>query len=426
MINELIALCGDKYRDNKIISEHTSKQNRCYFVFVLPNDDKSFYNYIKDIMYKYSIKNIIVIDSSELGQLYSETKKLNINDYFETLINLENYFFIWLSLIVAKAEVIETQKILIPLLKTDLISLTFNIKKYINCLNSLINLGTKSKYLYKLKFPLIDNFDYKEKIPKKEKFNNRATVLFSGGLDCNAAAHILHNLGYSLNLFNIQYGQSNRNAELYCIKENLKSFNKKNKINYKSINFYCIKKNGGSAMLEDKNYIDINNLDSEYVPFRNTILINLAIIYSIKNDTYIITTGSQKDDILCPDNNIEYFHAFQKVLDLQKKTNNILLYPILLDIGGKRELIYILNEMNVDFKYLWSCSNYSNSKKEYANCGTCANCINRYQAFVENSLIDPIPYKTIPKIGNHNYGWAENCNKILEKLNIPKKNFKEQ
>lgn len=56
MINELIALCGDKYRDNKIISEHTSKQNRCYFVFVLPNDDKSFYNYINYFLQGHNAK----------------------------------------------------------------------------------------------------------------------------------------------------------------------------------------------------------------------------------------------------------------------------------------------------------------------------------------------------------------------------------
>lgn len=346
-------------------------------------------------------------------------------------------YFIWpycqphvlttlLSVVIARAEALQYSNIYLPFDNELLSQITDHIGYFIKGLEHLSNMGTRQNYHPILRFPLLnpvqeESIEYKiadlEKIPKADK----AVVLFSGGLDCTVAAYIMNHLGSELYLYHIKYGQSNRYQEDFCVKKTAENLQKEAKVNLEILETEIFTKIGGSALIQDSVEIAEKNLSDEYVPFRNTIFINFAVLYAMQNHIKTVVIGSHWDDLEAPDDNLSYFKMLQTFLNSQKATKDIKLEPILLRLGGKPEIISVGNQLGVDFQYSWSCHNFVSSKEASETavaCGKCGNCITRYNSFEKLKLKDPILYANKPPIRTKWYGWVEKSNELLKKLEI--------
>lgn len=429
----------DKYNEDYQIFIVTGEQDndrKALSILLSIDSDKPILPlaFIKNSEYEnevISYLNTIGINNAEIYNVASIKPILKNQDDKYNLLNItgnyeDNYFLFIISLSIARAEAVGAKKIWIPIEEESLARITYSPIEYINAIQKLAVVGAIYNEGLTLEFPLIDRqkkalkynyFDQKEK-----NISDKVTVLYSGGLDSTAAAYIMQKLGKKLNLFNIKYGQSNRVQENICIKRGCKALEKNGNVEFESIDFGCIKQFGGSAIIDDEVKLIKENTYLEYVPFRNTIFINLSIIYSLNKGIYTIVTGGHRDDNLSPDNNLEYFEAFQNVLKLQYCTNKVNLYPVLLYLGGKPELIYVLEKLNCNFANCWSCLSNIGEDRELINCGECGNCSTRYWAFKKMKISDPIPYKMIPHKRNRWYGWANESIEILRKLGIDKPN----
>ncbi|WP_410985050.1 7-cyano-7-deazaguanine synthase [Bacillus cereus] len=433
--NHLIMSCGNYEQDSltirSVLDKNIPSENVSVVLFA-PNKMNSYHDYLYKMVTEYNLKEYEIFYIEEITELFPELQNVDITQDHKIAFTLSNYILTTISLCIARAESIGSENLWIPYSGSDLSHITSDVGQYIKAINKLANIGTLANHNISLHFPILENGEAisNDKIISPQLKVDSALIMYSGGLDCTAAAYIMKKMSKSLHLFNIQYGQSNRNQEEYCIKQTVNILNREEEATtYKKINFSCISKIGGSALLKDDVKIVEENSKLEYVPFRNTILINLGIIYALKHNIKYLVTGGHHDDTLSPDNNLPYFYAFQEVLDLQYCSKELELYPVLLYLGGKSELIYVANELGVDFRYAWSCQDYvleSDVGIDCKGCGTCSNCSTRYYAFKRVGLIDPIGYKVIPHVREKWSGWFSESDEILEELCIKKKEFQEQ
>jgi len=392
-------------------------------IAIVPNRQKDYEIYLKDLESKYKLNKYRIYYFEEIQELYPELEFKNVFLDNQYAYSIPNYFLTICSLAIARSEAINSEHLWIPWTEKELECLTSSVKDYIRELNNLAIIGTSEKYNLSIKFPILKISNYSliiNEVPSN-LLNNKALIMFSGGLDCTVAAYIMRKLGKNISLYNVQYGQSNRNQEKYSIEKIVSELNQYQNTPYEQISIDCIKEIGGSALLDDNVELKKENSKLEYVPFRNTNLLNIGIIYALKNNIKYIVTGGHHDDTLSPDNRLPYFKCFQKLLNLQYCSKEIIMYPVLLHLGGKSELIYIGQQLNVDFKHCWSCHNYVREEDvgdACKACGKCGNCSTRYHAFKRVGLNDPIDYYKIPPAREKWHGWTLDSKELLDKLDI--------
>jgi 7-cyano-7-deazaguanine synthase len=222
---------------------------------------------------------------------------------------------------------------------------------------------------------------------KHNKKTIRALVLLSGGIDSAVTALYASTLGYEIIPIFFRYGQITENKELFCVRKLSKLFNFRHPV---IINLPWLKTVSLISGLINKN-IQLRNQKEwgrEYVPFRNTIFLSIAVAIAEAQGLDAIFIGSTATDRICPDNRPLYFKAFQKVMRLgtKIKTNIKVITPFA--NKSKSQVINIGHKLGLPFEFTWSC--HKSSKKA---CGKCSNCISRIKAFRNNKLKDPIPYE---------------------------------
>ncbi|AUM64510.1 hypothetical protein C0R09_08200 [Brevibacillus laterosporus] len=426
--NNIVMVSGNYENDSQTIKgmleQNILAENISLLLFT-PNKLERYSTYMEYLSNKFTLGEYEIFYIDEITKMYPDLGELDIIKDHNIIFTFPNYFLTVLSLSIARAESIGSENLWIPYSYKDLSYVTPDVEEYVNCVNELANIGTLDSYNMNLHFPLIQSTEKhtSTSIPNITLNDNHALIMFSGGLDCTVAAYIMKKMEKSLHLLNVKYGQSNRYQEEFCATETVKILNEEENTIYENIDFNCIRQFGGSALLKDDAKLVKENSSLEYVPFRNTLLINLGIIYALKNNIKYIVTGGHNDDTLSPDNRLIYFNAFQKVLNLQYCSKEILLYPVLLYLGGKAELIYVANQLGVDLKYTWSCQDFVDKSEVGTNsksCGTCGNCSTRYHAFERVGLKDPIEYKIIPHKREKWYGWADQSEYILQIIKVPK------
>ena len=222
----------------------------------------------------------------------------------------------------------------------------------------------------------------------------KVIVLLSGGMDslvCAGLASRDHQNVYALHL---NYGQKTSAREHISFDEICNHYKiplEKRKI----IDMTFLQQIGGSSLTDEnisvKNYKgDSTIIPDSYVPFRNSIILSLAVSWAeVVGATKLYIGANHEDSPGYPDCRPSYYEAFNKVIKEGTKAGNIeILTPVI--SMKKKEIVLQGKELKVPFNLSWSC--YKSSAKA---CGQCDSCALRIRGFKEAGITDPIDYQQV-------------------------------
>lgn len=219
----------------------------------------------------------------------------------------------------------------------------------------------------------------------------KAIVLLSGGMDSLVCAGEAFANKCQVSLLHMNYGQKTSARERKSF-DDIAAFYKVPEKDRKIIDMTFLKQIGGSSLTDDqidvKTYKgDSNIIPDSYVPFRNSIILSLAVSWAeVVGATKLYIGANYEDSPGYPDCRPSYYEAFNRLIKEGTKAGNIeIITPVL--YLKKKEIVKRGLELGVPFNLSWSC--YKNTDKA---CGVCDSCALRLRGFKEAGVKDPIDY----------------------------------
>lgn len=220
----------------------------------------------------------------------------------------------------------------------------------------------------------------------------KAIVLLSGGMDSLVCAGEALAESQEVSFLHMNYGQKTSSRERKSF-DDIADFYKVKESDRKIIDMTFLKQIGGSSLTDEnidvKSYQgDSNVIPDSYVPFRNSIILSLAVSWAeVVGATKLYIGANYEDSPGYPDCRPSYYEAFNRVIKEGTKAGNIeIMTPVLM--MKKRDIVLKGQELKVPFALSWSC--YKSSDKA---CGQCDSCALRLRGFREAGIKDPIDYK---------------------------------
>jgi 7-cyano-7-deazaguanine synthase len=188
--------------------------------------------------------------------------------------------------------------------------------------------------------------------------------------------------GYELYFLTVDYGQKTAERELACARALAEALGA---TQIKILTLDWLKDLVESGLLDTRVHLAPQNEDLEYVPFRNTLLLSIAVAWAETLRANCVFIGSTGADRICPDNSPEYMQAFQQIICLGTKIKTDIELCAPLVMYDKTTVVRLGRQLGVPYECTWSCQNST----EIA-CGECSNCRARLRAFESCGLIDPL------------------------------------
>lgn len=141
----------------------------------------------------------------------------------------------------------------------------------------------------------------------------------------------------------------------------------------------------GADAVPDGHYAD-ENMKSTVVPFRNGIMLSIAVGIAESNGLrYVMMANHGGDHSIYPDCRREFVCAF----DAAAKAGTYVGAGILAPYTGitKADIARRGKEMGLDYSETWSCY-----KGGDVHCGRCGTCVERCEALAEAGIEDTTPY----------------------------------
>lgn len=217
---------------------------------------------------------------------------------------------------------------------------------------------------------------------------SRAVCLVSGGPDSAVAAAIAQTEGHELYFLFVDYGQRTRSRELACAQGLAAHFHARE---VRTTRLDWLQQVGGAALTAEGPALTVERPELIYVPFRNTILLSLAVAWAEAIDASAVFIGSIGPPWATPDNSPAYFDAFQQLVRVGAQEGERIVVRAPLCESSKVAAMRRGRELGVPFEQTWSCQNF-----EDLACGVCTSCSDRRTAFTELGLADPVPYRCVP------------------------------
>lgn len=220
----------------------------------------------------------------------------------------------------------------------------------------------------------------------------KAIVLLSGGMDSLVCAGEALQKNYQVSFLHMNYGQKTSAREHKSF-DDIADFYKIRPADRKIIDMTFLKQIGGSSLTDEsiavKNYKgDSNVIPDSYVPFRNSIILSLAVSWAeVVGATKLYIGANHEDSPGYPDCRPSYYEAFNKVIKEGTKAGNIEIITPVISMK-KKDIVLRGQELKVPFALSWSC--YKSSDKA---CGICDSCALRLRGFKEAGISDPIDYQ---------------------------------
>lgn len=220
-----------------------------------------------------------------------------------------------------------------------------------------------------------------------------AIVLLSGGMDSLVCAGLALKENDDVYFLHMNYGQKTSLKERSCfdhIADHYKIPLQKRKV----IDMTFLKQIGGSSLTDDSMEVTSSDLDSthipsSYVPFRNSIILSLAVSWAEVVGAQKLYIGANHEDSPgYPDCRPSYYEAFNKVIQEGTKASDIKIITPVISLR-KSKIVELGESLNVPFHLSWSC--YKSIDKA---CGECDSCKLRMRGFQEAGIKDPIEYQT--------------------------------
>jgi 7-cyano-7-deazaguanine synthase len=208
----------------------------------------------------------------------------------------------------------------------------------------------------------------------------RAICLLSGGPDSVIAALLAREAGHEMYGLYVDYGQrtskrEQRQAELTAEWLGIREFE------VAAVPF--LGQLGGSGITDTRYRVTSSEPDSEYVPFRNTILVSMAVAWAEVLPAATVVIGSIGGPWITPDNKPAYFAALNTLVAEGSRHAINVWAP--LGAMSKQEVIAAGLARGVPFELTWSCQNDSAKP-----CAECNNCRDRERAFRATHAEDPL------------------------------------
>lgn len=220
-------------------------------------------------------------------------------------------------------------------------------------------------------------------------------VICSGGLDSISMSILaMKDKDSVVTLLSFDYGQK-ATEEINRVKD----FAKKNGLQHIVQDISSLKFIFGKNQLTDDSVGVQNNYNqSVVVPLRNSVFLQIAMVYAYTNGYDEVLLGSHLDDCvevngerLFPDCSPEFFKSFELAMDMgtfRKDKKVRIVTPSILGMH-KTDLIRQACDIDSDSVFnSWSC--YKNGDKQ---CGVCDSCKNRKQAFALAGIEDKTEYE---------------------------------
>jgi 7-cyano-7-deazaguanine synthase len=228
--------------------------------------------------------------------------------------------------------------------------------------------------------------------PDRGSDRQLAVVLVSGGMDSLTAAGMAMYDGLDLAFIHFNYGQRTEAAEF-------RSFNRiadffgvpEERRLVVHTNFFT--QAGGSALTQPSLDVPEADLDSKdipvtYVPFRNAVLLSMAVGWAeVLGARFVYYGAVSQDSSGYPDCRPDFIEAFNKlVVEGTKAGSGIEVVAPLVNMT-KAEIVHAASSMGLPLEDTWSC--YSSND---AACGVCDSCALRLRGFREAGIEDPVRY----------------------------------
>lgn len=229
----------------------------------------------------------------------------------------------------------------------------------------------------------------------------KALVLSSGGIDSTTCVSIAVDKYGKENVATLSayYGQKH-SKELRCAEEIAKYYGLKHiELNLSSIFSLsnCSLLIQSLEEIPEESYAEQIEKNGEgrvstYVPFRNGLLLSTATSVAdslFPNEDCQIIYGAHADDYAgeaYADCSPQFSEALGKAINIGTY-GKISLYAPLINMN-KTQVVAKGLELNTPYFLTWSCY-----KGGYKQCGKCATCIDRRNAFKNNGVEDPVKYE---------------------------------
>ena len=142
----------------------------------------------------------------------------------------------------------------------------------------------------------------------------------------------------------------------------------------------------GAEAIPEGHYAD-ENMKSTVVPFRNGIMLSIAVGIAESNELkYVMMANHGGDHTIYPDCRPEFVKAFDEAAKAGTYVNVGLLSPF--TNRTKADIARRGKELGIDYSETWSCY-----KGGDIHCGKCGTCVERKEALAEAGIEDPTIYE---------------------------------
>jgi 7-cyano-7-deazaguanine synthase len=210
-----------------------------------------------------------------------------------------------------------------------------------------------------------------------------ALIVYSGGMDSST---LLYQYQKEIRMaVSFHYGAKHNDREIAYARRNCEELNIPHiVINLGFMNEYFISdllQSGGDI---PEGHYEAANMKKTVVPFRNGIMLSVAVGLAESNDLDTVLIGNHAGDhAIYPDCRKSFTDAFT-VAAHEGTEKGIRIFSPYCEIH-KRDIALIGKEINVDFSKTYSC--YKGGEK---HCGKCGTCVERKEAL---EGFDPTEYE---------------------------------
>lgn len=215
----------------------------------------------------------------------------------------------------------------------------------------------------------------------------KAVVIYSGGMDSFTLLNRVIKDGYDVYALTFNYGQKHV-KEVEVASTVCKQLNVPHKIlDISPINQLMQSSSLVGSIEVPEGHYQADNMKSTMVPNRNMILLSLAIGYAVDIVASKVYYGAHAGDhAIYPDCRPEFVHAMNDVAKIANYEPISIETPYL--NSSKGEILKDGLSMNLTYENTWTC--YNGREKA---CGKCGACVERLEAFADNSATDPVEYE---------------------------------
>ena len=211
----------------------------------------------------------------------------------------------------------------------------------------------------------------------------KCIVVLSGGLDSSTVAYWAKKEGYDVYAMTFKYGQI-ATKEVESAERIAKELGAPIKV----VDLSSLREifTGVTSLCDESIPMTSSFSQPIIVPFRNGILLSVAVAYAIALGATRVFYGAQgSDEPFYPDCRREFYKSFETAARLGTDRDIIIEAPF--SNIPKSEIVKLGIELRVPYALTWSC--YLNKS---THCGACESCANRRKAFRDANVVDLAEY----------------------------------